>query len=305
MSEAARRLGRCRRWLGPLVLKPRLPRVPFEGHPAKPFIVNSIKVIINADDLGASARINEAVFALMAQRRITSATCLATGPAFDSAISGARLCSDCSFGVHLDITGFPSLTRAPELEALRKLADQAPRQVRRVAITRPLKAAIYSEWSAQIKKLLSAGVRVTHVDSHHHTHTIPGLLLVLRAVLRENGIPRARISQNIFCERQPWSRVLKKALWNYALRSLCGVTTVEGFADLATIAEAMAAGELRQRTIEAMVHPGTAEYDQETSLLSNSQALRARGGVELVNYHALVAGKGARFDHGRQSRLQI
>jgi hypothetical protein len=56
----------------------------------------------------------------------------------------------------------------------------------------------------------------------------------------------------------------------------------------------MAAGELRHRTIEAMVHPGTAEYDHETSLLSNSLALRARGGVELVNYRALVAGRGAR-----------
>ena len=253
-----------------------------------------MRVIINADDLGACARINEAIFELMAHRRITSATCMATGPAFDSAINGARLFPDCSFGVHLDISGLPSLTGAPELEAVRKLANQAPRQVRRMAMTRRLKAAIYSEWSAQIKKLLSAGVRVTHVDSHHHTHTIPGLLLVLRTVLRENGIPSARISQNIFCERQRWSRLLKKALWNHTLRNLCGVTTVEGFADLATIAEAMAAGELRHRTIEAMVHPGTAEYDHETSLLSNSLALRARGGVELVNYRALVAGRGAR-----------
>jgi predicted glycoside hydrolase/deacetylase ChbG (UPF0249 family) len=253
-----------------------------------------MKIIINADDLGGAARINEAIFELMAHRRITSATCMATGPAFDSAISGVRLFPDCSFGVHLDITGHPSLTRAAELEALRKLANQAPRQVRRVAMTRPLKAVIYAEWSAQIKKLLSAGVRITHVDSHHHTHTIPGLLLVLRTVLRENGIPSARISQNIFCERQPWSRLLKKALWNYALRNLCGVTTVEGFADLATVGEAMAAGELGHRTIEAMVHPGSAGYDQETSLLSNSLALRARGGVELVNYRVVVAGRGAR-----------
>lgn len=253
-----------------------------------------MKVIINADDLGACARINEAIFELMAHRHITSATCMATGPAFASAISGARLFPDCSFGAHLDITGFPSLTRAPELEAVRKLANHSVRQVRRVAMTRPLKVAIYSEWSAQIKKVLSAGVRVTHIDSHHHTHTIPGLLFVLRVVLREYAIPSARISQNIFCERQSWSRLLKKALWNHALRNLCGVTTVEGFADFATVAEAMAAGELRHRTIEAMVHPGTAEYDQETSLLSNSLALRARGGVELVNYRALVAGRGSR-----------
>jgi 2-keto-3-deoxy-6-phosphogluconate aldolase len=72
------------------------------------------------------------------------------------------------------------------------------------------------------------------------------------------------------------------------------VTTVEGFADLATVGEAMAAGELGHRTIEAMVHPGSAGYDQETSLLSNSLALRARGGVELVNYRVVVAGRGAR-----------
>jgi predicted glycoside hydrolase/deacetylase ChbG (UPF0249 family) len=193
----------------------------------------------------------------------------------------------------LDITGFPSLTRAPELEAVRKLANQALQQVRRVAMTRPLKAAIYSEWSAQIKKLLSAGVRITHVNSHHHTHTIPGLLLVLRTVLRENRIPSARISQNVFCERQPWSRLLKKALWNYALRNLCDVSTVEGFADLATVAEAVATGELRHRTIEAVVHPGSVEHDKETSLLANGLAFRARCGVELVNYRAFVAGRGA------------
>jgi predicted glycoside hydrolase/deacetylase ChbG (UPF0249 family) len=253
-----------------------------------------MKVIINADDLGACASINQAIFELMVHRRITSATCMATGPACDSALRGARLFPDCSLGVHLDITAFPSLTGAPELEAVRKLANQALPQVRRMAMTRPLKAAIYAEWSAQIKKLLSAGVRVSHIDSHHHTHTIPGLLFVLKTVLSENGIPSARISQNIFCERQPWSRLLKKALWNHALRNLCGVTTVEGCAEFATVAEAMAAGELRHRTIEAMVHPGTADYDQETSMLSNGSALRAPGGVELVNYRALVAGRGAR-----------
>ncbi len=37
-----------------------------------------MKIIVNADDLGASAEVNEAIFGMMGRGRVTSATIMAT-----------------------------------------------------------------------------------------------------------------------------------------------------------------------------------------------------------------------------------
>src|SRR5690349_11238443 len=75
-------------------------------------------VIINADDLGMSERVNEAIFDLMAQGRVTSATVMANGPAFRHAISGISRFPACSFGAHLNLTEFAPVTGGPDAALL-------------------------------------------------------------------------------------------------------------------------------------------------------------------------------------------
>ncbi len=247
-----------------------------------------LKLIINADDLGASAEINEAVFEQMAAGRITSATFMATGPSLDAALKRSGLFRRASFGVHLDITGFPSLSRSTELDAFRGKAQKELGRLRREPIKQSLKAAVYQEWRLQLERLISAGVLVTHVDSHHHTHTIPGLFWVLRAVLKDFGIAKLRLSKNLFIEKQPWTHVLKKKLWNTAIKAACGSVTTQGFADFATFVKATLARHLPYKTFEAMVHPGTPEYQPETDMLSTEWVSKSFNRVELISYADLT-----------------
>src|SRR5262245_43470654 len=75
-------------------------------------------VIVNADDLGMSREVNEAIFALMARGRVTSASLLANAPATEEAIRTIPKFPQCSFGAHLNITEYKPLCRAADLLGL-------------------------------------------------------------------------------------------------------------------------------------------------------------------------------------------
>ena len=49
--------------------------------PASPEEVREVQIIVNADDLGMSPEVNDAIFGLMARGRVTSASLLAIGSA--------------------------------------------------------------------------------------------------------------------------------------------------------------------------------------------------------------------------------
>jgi chitin disaccharide deacetylase len=77
-----------------------------------------MQVIVNADDLGMSREVNEAIFDLMARGRVTSASLLANAPATEEAIRTIPKFPQCSFGAHLNITEYEPLCRAADLLGL-------------------------------------------------------------------------------------------------------------------------------------------------------------------------------------------
>lgn len=91
------------------------------------------RVIINADDLGISLRVNDSIFELMEYRRISSATLMATGPAFDDAVSRMPKFPHCSFGIHLNLTEFAPLSGKIRLhQILDKKGEFAGNRVRQI-----------------------------------------------------------------------------------------------------------------------------------------------------------------------------
>src|SRR5215510_14305421 len=77
-----------------------------------------MQVIVNADDLGMSREVNEAIFDLMARGRVTSASLLANAPATEEAIRTIPKFPHCSFGAHLNITEYEPLCRSANLLGL-------------------------------------------------------------------------------------------------------------------------------------------------------------------------------------------
>src|SRR5260370_6953724 len=60
---------------------------------------------------------------------------------------------------------------------------------------------VQREAEAQIRKIQSCGITLTHVDSHKHTHMFPHILRPLLRAAKKCGIPPER---NPFYPRRSW-----------------------------------------------------------------------------------------------------
>jgi YdjC-like protein len=100
-------------------------------------------------------------------------------------------------------------------------------------MTAALRTAIYDELSAQILRVIAAGVPVTHLDSHQHIHTLPKLFPVLKGLQRRFQIRRIRSTINLLPlgERMAMSRLLKKRLFKFALRHAYRTISPDGLGE--------------------------------------------------------------------------
>lgn len=248
------------------------------------------RLIVNADDLGINVGVNDAIFSLMERRRITSATLMATGPAFDDAVSRIPKYPHCSFGVHLNLTQFAPLSDRIKLHPiLDEKGEFAGNRVRKVSLDAALRGAICDEWQAQIEKIRSAGVKISHIDGHQHIHTMPKLFFALKYVQRVSQIRKVRISRTFVGRDRAYSltKRLGKAVYNFAVRrSYRTVTTDEfgSFRDYLSLAESVG---YSTKSAEFMTHPGHEGYAEETAMLDGDWQERIPSPVQLINYDEL------------------
>jgi predicted glycoside hydrolase/deacetylase ChbG (UPF0249 family) len=251
--------------------------------------VASIAVIVNADDLGMSQEVNEATFDLMSKGRISSATIMANAPATREAARAVSKFAKCSFGVHLNLTQFEPLTGGP---GARLLVDERG-QMSRASETAPPGSqrlrAVYREFCAQIERVASLGVRISHVDSHHHVHTRPLVFPALKEIQRRYHIRRVRLSKNFYSPNQPCPADVfwKKRAYNWALKSIYPTLTTDAFTELLTYYHADAARQRSIRRIELMVHPGAPYAAEETAILESDWIARTDLPVQLISYAQL------------------
>lgn len=250
-----------------------------------------LKIITNADDLGFSPEVNSAIFELMDERLVTSATIMANAPAVEEACATAARYPGRSFGVHLNLTQFKPLTGNPELSKLMS-AGRGDGPVRTSGNLASLRAAIFEEWRAQVKRVQSFGIAVSHLDSHHHVHTIPALFPVLKAVQQECGVRKVRLSKNLYTrpERPRALKRLKKVLFNALLRKWHKSVTTDVFTDLAGFCENCELIFHRSWCVEIMLHPGGDQSEVESRLLKKAASSDERIRASLVSYHGVGAG---------------
>ncbi len=248
-----------------------------------------MRIIVNADDLGTSTEVNDAIIDLLSRGAVTSSSIMANGPKFDEAIDRFAAITDVSFGVHLNLTSFKPLTTNHDLDVIVDDTGSFAGNVRDVALARSLRRAIYGEWCAQVERIQDRGVNIIHLDSHHHVHTIPGLFLTVNRVQQRYGIRGIRISKNIFSPRFRASRavVMKKWIWNATLRCRRATRTTCGFTEFGTFLKVARSGRAPWPTVEVMVHPGHPKFTEETASLQTPWIDQMPFEVELINYHTL------------------
>ena len=286
------------------------------------------RLIINADDFGLTAGVNRAIAEAHSRGIVTSSTLMATGVAFDDAVALARQNPRLSVGCHvLLVDGSPASPAAdlPTLVNEKNFQNSLMKFVHAALRGRLNPKEITTEVAAQIRKLQQAGVNVSHVDTHKHTHMFPAVLRPLLQAARQCGV---RAVRNPFAPLKPlaWAHLARRPrLWTRytevrALRGFfasfrstvaeMGLMTTDGsFGVLGTGALdeqlfTSICGCIPEGTWEFVCHPGyndaalsgirtrlRASREAELKILTSPEARRIleQHGIELISYRELTA----------------
>jgi len=161
------------------------------------------RLIVNADDFGFTSGVNRAIVEGHSRGVVTSSTLMANGPAFAEAVLLAKTVPKLSVGCHVVLTdGEPVLAaeQVPSLTSGAHFRDGMVAFAVRAIAGRMDAGEITAEATAQIRKLQSAGITVSHVDTHKHTHLFPK---ILRPLLRAASDCGVRAIRNPFGPRLP------------------------------------------------------------------------------------------------------
>jgi predicted glycoside hydrolase/deacetylase ChbG (UPF0249 family) len=191
-------------------------------------------LVVNADDLGLTAGVNDGIFDAHELGILTSASLFANAPATADAIRRARSHPSLGIGAHLALVdGAPTLppTQVPTL-----VADDGrfPRSWRPFIAAclqgRVSLAEVERELTAQIERLQRAGVTLTHLDAHKHVHAYPPVFAIVARLAARFGIPVVRVPYERWT-RTPWlgagpdgrriapvQALLDAAMWPWARR---------------------------------------------------------------------------------------
>lgn len=164
----------------------------------------SSRLIINADDFGLTPGINRAIAELHDAGAVTSATLMANGPAFDDAVALALARPTLGIGCHIvlvdgtPVSGpatIPTLLGPGTTQGRKHFHNSLAAFALGVLRGSIRQDDIQREAFAQIQKLQRAGLKLTHADTHKHTHL---LSRVTRPILRALGQSGVRAIRNPF-----------------------------------------------------------------------------------------------------------
>jgi hypothetical protein len=247
-----------------------------------------VRIVVNADDFGASAETVAATIAALEEGTLTSATIMPTMPAAEEALAYARERADRSFGVHLTFVGNGDERSAADPADVPALVDEGGRfpaatPVRLRALLRRLPAAqLEREIAAQLALVRDRGVEISHVDSHRHLHKLAPFQAALRSVLPRFGIERVRTVQDVYLSRpllratywvgSAWRRPLRRSFRTTDHFYMPASTGDLGWAD--GLLERV--GELPGATLEVGVHPGPDGWRADEARSAERLAAAAR-----------------------------
>ena len=258
-----------------------------------------IRLIINADDLGSGPGRDKGILWAFRTGLISSASILANGPTFHEAAQLAVL-HGLPVGVHLNLS-----EGRPVSGALPGITDEQgdlPGKYRlRSLLDRPLRNPqdVFDELSAQIERVLEAGLKPDHLDTHQHFFLFPEMSDMVIDLAREHGIPALRLPLPAEKAEGQLSPLLARELTLY--RQLAPVAAAKinksglfapngllGMSLLNDLTHESLCRVLQQApagTWELMVHPG---YPDTNGAFSGSQRLKELKALASSSFQTLL-----------------
>lgn len=183
------------------------------------------KLIVNADDFGLHPLINAGIIKGFREGFITSTSLMTSAPYWQQAVELARQNPALGIGVHLTLVGgVPPVLPAGQVRSLLDadglfLPDYVA-FAKRFYTGGVRRSELEAELRAQLERALAADVNLTHVDSHQHTHVLPGVNALVLKLCCEYNIRRVRIPKEGYTFTGGYSTGLGRMVGRSGL-SLC------------------------------------------------------------------------------------
>jgi hopanoid biosynthesis associated protein HpnK len=279
------------------------------------------RLIVNADDFGLTTGVNRGIIQAHEHGVVTSATLIGKGAKFDEAVDWAARSPRLSVGCHvllvdaspvLDLGQVSSLATATAGEP--KFHDSLTAFAGLAIAGRLDEDQIEAEISAQIRKLQVAGIRVSHLDSHKHTHMFPVVFRPMLRAAKACGVPAVRnpFEPLFLAGTRNWKRrfqlgilksfraTFRKSLEESGVRTPDGCVGIVATGGLTQVTFRQLIENLPEGTWEFVTHPGynDAELDgirtrlrhsreNELAILTSPETkeLLQREQIDSISYH--------------------
>lgn len=183
------------------------------------------QLIISADDFGLSSGVNRAVEQAWNDGLLTVASIMPGAAAFDEAAMIARRNPGLQIGLHLTLVQGHGVLPSAELTGLvdeaGNFSENPVTAGIRYFFDRGLYCQLKREIEAQIRKVLDAGIPLTHIDGHLNIHLHPTVFRILAELMPRYGISsfrlaQERLSHNLHFDRErKFGKTLEKLIFGF------------------------------------------------------------------------------------------
>jgi hopanoid biosynthesis associated protein HpnK len=154
------------------------------------------QLVVTADDFGLSAKVNEAVRRAYREGILTCASLMMGAPAVGEAVAIAKA-DGLPVGLHLTLVdGRPVLPPhcVPDLvDSQGSFRTGLGGSAVRLALSARARWQARGECEAQMEAFLTTGLKLDHVNAHHHFHLHPSVLTMVVDLARRYGPPAVRV----------------------------------------------------------------------------------------------------------------
>ncbi|HBF0379034.1 TPA: chitin disaccharide deacetylase [Clostridioides difficile] len=145
------------------------------------------KIIINADDFGYCEAVNYGIISAHNNGIVRSTSMMANMPGVEHGVGLLKENKTLNCGVHMTLS-----CGRPLLSNLKTIVDKDVFFIRRITdeiIEKMDCDEIYRELCAQIDRVKGLGIDISHLDSHHHIHTLVSLKPVIEKIVTKYNLP--------------------------------------------------------------------------------------------------------------------
>jgi hopanoid biosynthesis associated protein HpnK len=183
-------------------------------------------LVVTGDDFGSSADVNGAIVGAHRLGVLTAASLMVTGAAAEEAVALARENPTLAVGLHLVLVDGRAALPMGQIPNLVGPGGLFPRSPLRAGLRYRFSRAARSELRLEIREQLEGfrrtGLRLDHLDGHHHLHLHPVVIDVLLELSREFEIPTIRLPSEELGTAFALDRHnrIRNAVWSPIFRAL-------------------------------------------------------------------------------------